>query len=113
MPPSAGKYLQDVLDTAQLVVRFTCAKAYTDYEADILIRSAVERQLTILCESMTQLDVHYGPIAAQITDHKAIIGMRIVLVHRYTDLDKQRVWDTIDSKLPKLILEVEVLLAEA
>ncbi len=113
MPPSAGKYLQDVLDAAQLVVRFTCGKAYTDYEADILIRSAVERQLTILCEAMTQLDDHYGSVAAQITDHKAIIGMRIVLVHRYADLDNRRVWDTIESKLPTLILEVEALLAEA
>ena len=113
MPPSAGKYLQDILDAAQLVIRFTRGKAFTDYESDILTRSAVERQLTVLCEAMTQLDVHYGPVAVEITDHKPIIGMRIVLVHRYADLDNRRVWDTIESKLPTLIQEVEALLAEA
>lgn len=113
MRHSARKYLQDILAAALLVERFTHGKTLTDYEADILIRSGVERQLTVLCEAMNQLDAHYSSVAARITDHKTIIGMRIVLVHRYADLDDHRVWDTITFSLPILIREVETLLEEA
>ena len=48
----------------------------------------LERQLTILCEAMAQLSSHDQSLAARITDHDAVIGMRIVLVHRYADLDE-------------------------
>jgi len=110
MPPSAGKYLRDILDAAVLAVGFVDGKSFADYESDILIRSAVERQLTILCEAMAQLDHHHKEVTAQITDRDAIIGMRIVLVHRYADLDNRRVWDTIALSLPVLIEEVGHLL---
>ena len=112
MPPSAGKYLRDILDAARIAVRFVEGKTFTDYESDILIRSGVERQLTILCEAMNQLDHHHQALAAQITDRDAIIGMRIVLVHRYADLDNRRVWDTVALSLPVLIQEVTHLLEE-
>lgn len=110
MPPSAGKYLRDLLDAARLAVSFVDGKTFADYESDILIRSAVERQLTILCEAMSQLDHHHPELTAQITDCDAIIGMRIVLVHRYADLDNRRVWDTVALSLPVLIEEVSHLL---
>ncbi|MYB77494.1 MAG: DUF86 domain-containing protein [Chloroflexi bacterium] len=110
MPPSAGKYLRDILDAARLAVSFVDGKSFADYESDILIRSAVERQLTILCEAMSQLDHHHQELTTEITDHDAIIGMRIVLVHRYADLDNRRVWDTVSLSLPVLIQEVGHLL---
>ena len=113
MPPSARKYLQDILDAALLIRRFAFGKTFAEYETDILIRSAVERQFTILCEAATQLSDHDPSLTARISESEAIIGMRIVLVHRYGELDNRRVWDTIQSKLPILIHEVEALLEEA
>jgi uncharacterized protein with HEPN domain len=112
MPPRTGKYLQDILDAARLIRRFTSGQTFAEYETDILIRSGVERQLTILCEAMTQLSDHDPDSAARISESEAIVGMRIVLVHRYGELDNRRVWDTIQSKLPILIREVEALLEE-
>ncbi|MCY3567200.1 MAG: DUF86 domain-containing protein [Chloroflexi bacterium] len=106
-------YLRDILDAALLVRRFTHGKTFADYESDVLLRSGVERQLTILCEAMTHLSDHDQSIATQITDHDAIIGMRIVLVHRYADLDDRRIWSTATLSLPLLIQEVEQLLDEA
>ena len=46
----AKKYLRDILDAALLVTRFTEGKTLAEFESDVLIRSGVERQLTILCE---------------------------------------------------------------
>ena len=112
MPPRSQKYLRDILDAALLVRQFTDGKTLADYESDILVRSAVERQLTILCEAMTQFVSSDGSIAEHISDHESIIGMRIVLVHRYGDLDHRRVWSTITLSLPVLIQEVSSLLEQ-
>ena len=103
MRPRANKYLHDILDAALLVRRFTEGKTFADYGSDVLIRSGVERQLTILCEAMAQLSSNDQSLAVQITDHDAIIGMRIVLVHPYADLDNRRVWNTITLRLPTLV----------
>lgn len=106
MRPRANKYLRDILDAALLVTQFADGKSFAEYESDVLLRSAVERQLTILCEAMAQLSVHDQSLAARISDHDAVIGMRIVLVHRYADLNNHRVWSTITLSLPILIREV-------
>ena len=112
MRPRANKYLRDILDASLLVTQFADGKSFADYKSDILLRSAVERQLTILCEAMAQLSAHDQSLAERITDHDAVIGMRIVLVHRYADLDDRRVWSTITLSLPILIREVADLLEE-
>lgn len=78
MRPRANKYLRDILDAALLVTQFADGKGFAEYESDVLLRSAVERQLTILCEAMAQLAVHDQSLATRITDHDAVIGMRIV-----------------------------------
>ena len=109
----AKKYLRDILDAALLVTRFTEGKTLAEFESDVLIRSGVERQLTILCEAMTQLSANDKSLVAQLSDSEAIIGMRVILVHRYADLDSSRVWSTITLSLPVLIEEVGQLLEEA
>jgi len=110
MRPRANKYLRDILDAALLVTQFVNDKSFAEYDSDVLLRSAVERQMTILCEAMAQLSGHDQSLAALITDHDAVIGMRIVLVHRYADLDNRRIWSTITLSLPILIREVTDLL---
>ncbi len=110
MPPRSNKYLRDILDAALLIRRFTEGMTLADYESDIFVRSAVERQLTILCEAMAQLFASDETLAEQISDHESIVGMRIVLVHRYGDLDNRRVWSTVTLSLPVLIQEVSSLL---
>ena len=112
MRPRANKYLRDILDAALLVTQFADGKDLADYESDVLLRSAVERQLTILCEATAQLSASDPAIAARITDRDAIVGMRIVLVHRYADLDNHRIWSTITLSLPVLMQEIDRLLEE-
>ena len=46
------KYLYDVLQAAKQVEEFCRGKSFTDYEADALLRSAVERQFEIIGEAL-------------------------------------------------------------
>ena len=42
------KYLFDILQAAKKLQQFSQDKAFPDYEADALLRSAVERQFEII-----------------------------------------------------------------
>ncbi len=70
----------------------------------------VERLFIIIGEAMTRLETHHPDIVSQISDHRDIIGFRIVLVHRYPEIRNQEIWEIFQQKLPKLLDEVTELL---
>ena len=53
------KYLYDIARAAKLALGFVADKSFADYNADIMLRSAVERQLEIVGEALAQLVAHY------------------------------------------------------
>ena len=108
----AKKRLYDVLRAATLLAEFTDGKTIADYERDIMLRSAVERQFTIIGEAMAQLARYDQDVAARISEYPRIIGFRNVLIHEYADINDILVWGMLTSDLPKLIAEVRTLLGE-
>lgn len=66
MQRDARKYLHDIAHAADLVLSFTTGKALADYQADAMLRSAVERQLGIIGEALAQLAHLDEPLAAKI-----------------------------------------------
>ncbi len=55
MHADARKLLWDARRAAERVRNFARDKMFTEYQADDLLRSAVERQLTIVGEALNQL----------------------------------------------------------
>jgi uncharacterized protein with HEPN domain len=45
-----------------------------------------------------------------LSEHERIVAFRHVLIHGYDLVDDELVWDTIRTKLPVLLSEVEELL---
>lgn len=108
----AKKRLYDVLRAAMLVAEFTDGKSIADYERDIMLRSAVERQFTIIGEAMAQLARFDQDVAARLSEYPRIIGFRNVLIHEYADVDDALVWGMLEADPLKLIVEVRALLGE-
>ena len=55
MHPDARKLLWDAREAVERALRFTAGKSFAHYEADELLRSAVERQLEIVGEALGKL----------------------------------------------------------
>jgi uncharacterized protein with HEPN domain len=104
------KFLFDIQQAATRVVEFTKNKEFSDYEADAMLRAAVERQFEIIGEALRRLSKEDAATIARINEHARIIAFRNILVHGYADIDDRIVWDLAHSKLPTLLSEVDSLL---
>ncbi len=106
------KVLEDVRRAAALIAQFVAGKELSDYAADALLRSAVERQFEIIGEALNRLAKADPAAADRITHTARIIAFRNILIHGYDLVDHEVVWDVIETHLPVLREQVACLLAD-
>ena len=104
--------MSDIYQAAQAVRRFAEGKTGEDYLADRMLRSAIERETTIICGAMRELDRTDPEITARFTGYRDIIRFRAFLVHPYMDIDDEKVWGFAKDDIPVLAAEAEDLLNE-
>ncbi len=112
MELESKRYLSDVLFAADLLNNFTTGKAFADYTSDPILRSATERQFGIIGEAISKLARVDEATASRISEYQRIISFRNILIHRYDTVNDRIVWSALQSRLPVLVSEIEVLLAE-
>jgi len=98
---------------AEAIANMTASKIFADFDSDIVLRSAVERQFEILGEALGQPDRLDATFAARISDLRQIVAFRNVLIHGYATIDRARVWQAVQDDLPPLRAELEDLFIEA
>ena len=110
MHPDSAKYLWDVRYAAALVERFIAGKGFDEYASDLLVKSAVERQLEIIGEALNALSRKDPSAAANIAELPRIVAFRNLLIHCYANVDDRLVWGVAKTKIPPLQAAVERLL---
>jgi uncharacterized protein with HEPN domain len=75
-----------------------------------LVRSLVDRELTIIGEAIITL-ARTAPVAfASMTQTRRIVDFRNQLTHEYPSVDGERVWGFIDGDAPVLRRECAALM---
>lgn len=113
MRPEAGAPLWDAAEAARLVHEFVGNKTETEFTSDLVIRSAIERQLEILGEALNRLRRVDADTAALIPELDKIIGMRNIIAHEYGYIDYEIVWRAATARMPVLIPVLNDLVDEA
>lgn len=113
MRPDAAALLWDARRACELVQQFIAGSSVEKYVADVLVTSAVERQMAIVGEALNRLSMADPQTAAGITGLARIVGFRNILVHGYTSVDSFLVWQLATANVPVLLVEVDRLLAQA
>jgi uncharacterized protein with HEPN domain len=103
-------FLWDALRAAESVQAFLRGKTYEAFVEDDLVRSAVERQLQIIGEALSQLARIDPQVARNVAELRRIIAFRNILVHGYAAIDYDTVWRLIEDKLPELQVNLQALL---
>jgi uncharacterized protein with HEPN domain len=95
-----------------LLRQFIAGKTFPLYKADAMLCSAVERQFEIIGEALNQALRLDPGLATRISDTGRIIAFRNRLIHAYASIADGVVWGVLETNLPTLRQEVEVLLRE-
>jgi uncharacterized protein with HEPN domain len=106
-----GTLLLDVVNACRTIEEIVATRTFDDYTSDIIVRSAVERQFTIVGEALRAALPREPALAETIPDIRRIIDFRNILVHGYRKLDDAIVWKTVREDLPRLAATVRGLLA--
>lgn len=106
---SDPSYLWDMLTAARAVVTFTRGRTLEDYTTDLMLRSAVERQVEIIGEAARRVSVALRDQHPEIPWSK-IMGQRHVLAHDYGEIQHARLWRVATFDVPALIIQLQPLI---
>jgi uncharacterized protein with HEPN domain len=107
----ALKFLYDIKGACALLSSFIAGKTFDDFAGDALLRSGVERQLTIVGEALNRLIKIEPAMEFVITNARQIIAFRNILVHGYDIVRTEVVWGILENDLSALTREVDALFA--
>ena len=113
MQPRSAALLWDVLTAVQRIQGFVAAKTWDHYAADVLLRSAVERQFEVAGEAMSVLRKLDPATAERVPNARKMVGMRNVLIHGYAQVNNETVWQAATTDLGEVVAVVRDLLNEA
>jgi len=110
MQPETRKFLYDVSQACEALLKFGEGKNLNDYRADLLLRSAVERQLMIIGEALSQAGKIDPSLSKAVSDIRQIVNLRNVVVHGYSTVEHETVWGILQEHVPNLHKQVKKLL---
>lgn len=102
MPRDVRAFIWDARQAIDHVLTFVEGRSWTDYAENLLLRSAVERQLEIIGEALNRLSKEDPATAGRIQDLARIVAFRNILVHGYAMVDDRIVWEVVITRLEPL-----------
>jgi len=112
MQRETSAYLGDVVEACDAITSVLSGVEFDEYHATRMLRSAVEREFTIIGEAIAVLSRTEPPLFERITNGRRIVDFRNQLTHAYLLVDDRIVWLIARDDVPVLRVECEALLAE-
>lgn len=112
MPRNPLAYLSDIVEACDAIAVALHDVDLARYERDRTVRSAVEREFTIIGEAVNSLSRLNPKLSAKISHARKIVGFRNQLVHDYAAIIDATVWAIADHDAPVLQRECVALIEE-
>lgn len=112
MEQSVKKFLEDILSAIDEIELFfeSRQKRFDVYQADICLRRAIERNITIIGEATNRVLKSMPDI--DITAARRIVDTRNYVIHGYDSVTDDIMWGIVIRHLPVLKDEVTRLLSK-
>jgi uncharacterized protein with HEPN domain len=101
--------LADIHTSITNILEFTKGMTFEMYESDIRTKHAVERNFEIIGEAASRVPDEYKSVYSGI-EWRILKDFRNFIIHEYFGINDQIVWDTIQFRLPELLVSFSKLL---
>ncbi len=101
-------FLLDMLLAARDASRLMAGLTLADFERDRMAQLAILKAVEIIGEAASRISDDTQEAHPELPWPK-IVGMRNRLVHGYFDVNLERVWETVQQDVPRLIRQLEPL----
>ena len=108
----ALKYLWDIREECEYLRDVASASTLEDVLDSKTLTRAVLHSVTLIGEQLNALRRIEPVMSQRITDVGGYVGQRNIIVHIYYDINWEKVWHTVTVEAPRLLTEVEALIAE-
>jgi uncharacterized protein with HEPN domain len=98
MPKDYRVYLDDIVQAIEKIRDYTNSLSLEDFENDSKTIDAVNRNFGIIGEAANRIPQEIKTKHANIEWHR-IIALRNILIHDYSNVDLEIIWDIIENKL--------------
>ncbi len=101
-------YLQDILESVEIILNYTEHKTEFDFVNDVMLQDAVIRRFEIIGEAASRISAAFKAGSPQI-QWRLMKEMRNKLAHEYFGVSVVTVYSTIKQDLPLLKQQIEDL----
>lgn len=105
-------YLWDMLDAASAISTFVAGRTFHDFQADRMLRNAVERNMEIIGEAAKRVSKNFQKAHPEIP-WRNIVGQRNILIHEYGEVKNERTWVVAKERIPELVALLRSLLPQS
>ncbi len=108
MPHDPLKLIEDIRGSIQEIELFCKNKEYSDFEKDLQLQRAIEREIEIIGEALNRLiRIDEEKVETSIPEYRSIIGLRNIIAHGYDVIDSMIIWDVVINHIPILASQIE------
>ena len=106
MQKSYKLYIDDILESIKKIEVYINNISFEDFKNNSLINDAVVRNLEIIGEAVKNIPNEIRKNNPSI-EWKKIAGLRDVLIHEYSGINFEILWDVVTNKIPLLKKEIQ------
>ena len=101
-------YIQDIIDSIEIILMYVDGKSENDFEESILLQDAVYRRFEIIGEASTKVTNDFKDLHSEI-EWRLMKLMRNKLIHEYFGISSSSVYGTIIEDLPLLLAKLKTI----
>ncbi len=102
-------YLEDILEAAQRIRRYTTGLSFMRFAKDRKTIDAVVRNLEVIGEAAKNVPRNERQRHPKV-EWRKMAGLRDILIHEYFGIDVEIVWDIVRRKIPVLQRQIKRML---